>query len=724
MSSEGSEVGPGEGVEEGSGTPATLYDYYTSKGQVLPKISERGKIFEQLGLGLANQYKGTAAQNTLLLEKLLQADLSETSSVKAIGYDGGVLSLPLNSSDADSIRSLYEQFWKDISGIGMDWETAANTVISVANNPDYWNLPEFQPFFQILETMLNFGEADIQAQYEQQVQKELYAPSELKWENNDSTFEQDGDFTSPSYHYDDNTDQWIIADTIPEELANINPTDVGFYVGQGRDMIFEQVSSQATETVIEEFIEPNIPESTFSLLNRFEEGLNLYQIFKNFFEDTFNFISDGMDAVSENREWDDSAAWDRAKTFQHELVEYEISRTSGIGGILSDSISHVRTIILHSDLQFSIEDTSLIPEYQTPVGHRVGILGAASGDNLVGGDGDDVLVGQDGKDKIVGGAGNDYIQGGGGDDRLYNGKGNDQFDGGLGNDTVYLTGNYADYTISAGTDGHFTITDNVYNRDGIDDVLGIEYFNFADTVIASNAILPPTPDLSDQVLQQKLFLTFDSKSGYTYYGGNNIDELSFSKSGYSYGGSKQTGDGGWSIQLPGNPPIFTSVHDIERLEFGDGTKVALDVISPTQSAGAAVALWYAYYDQLPGGFDLGGWIAKADQIHDSPVFDQNDLEELAQSMLTSFTSSSNSGSKDGSGSKNSGISNTDLVTRLYTNIVGTAPSSDDLNYFTQLIETGAYTQAGLFAYAAAHELNTEQYADLMGSGLQYVSKEG
>lgn len=48
----------------------TLYSYYTSQGKALPSISERAKTYESLGLGKANTYTGTAAQNTSLLGKL------------------------------------------------------------------------------------------------------------------------------------------------------------------------------------------------------------------------------------------------------------------------------------------------------------------------------------------------------------------------------------------------------------------------------------------------------------------------------------------------------------------------------------------------------------------------------------------------------------------------------------------------------------------------------
>jgi uncharacterized protein YkwD len=58
----------------------TLYDYYKSKGQPLPSISERAKIYEKLGLGPASSYKGLAWQNNLLLNKLLELEKKESIS--------------------------------------------------------------------------------------------------------------------------------------------------------------------------------------------------------------------------------------------------------------------------------------------------------------------------------------------------------------------------------------------------------------------------------------------------------------------------------------------------------------------------------------------------------------------------------------------------------------------------------------------------------------------
>lgn len=51
--------------------PRNLKDFYTNVlGKNLPPQSERAAAFEDYGLGLANDYLGTAGQNQALLEML------------------------------------------------------------------------------------------------------------------------------------------------------------------------------------------------------------------------------------------------------------------------------------------------------------------------------------------------------------------------------------------------------------------------------------------------------------------------------------------------------------------------------------------------------------------------------------------------------------------------------------------------------------------------------
>lgn len=60
--------------------PTNLNEYYTSKGQALPSISDRAQIFQQNGLGDASTYVGSAQQNTALLGKLAAPPASPTSN--------------------------------------------------------------------------------------------------------------------------------------------------------------------------------------------------------------------------------------------------------------------------------------------------------------------------------------------------------------------------------------------------------------------------------------------------------------------------------------------------------------------------------------------------------------------------------------------------------------------------------------------------------------------
>lgn len=193
----------------------------------------------------------------------------------------------------------------------------------------------------------------------------------------------------------------------------------------------------------------------------------------------------------------------------------------------------------------------------------------------------------------------------------------------------------------------------------------------------------------------------------------NYTPTSSSTSGSKKGGSSTSGskEGDSTSGSKADSTAATdTLQGIERLSFSDGIYVALDINTPNQVAGAALALLYAGFNSLPDAVTFGHWIAKADQINDSPTFDSSKVESLAQVMLTEFAPD--------------GISNSDLVNTLYTNVVGHTPDFAVLNQFTQSINNGTYSQAGLFALAAESGLNTDHYATLVGSGLQYVPESG
>lgn len=55
-------------------TGPSLLSYYAERGQSLPSLEERAILFEKFGLGSADSYNGTVEQNSLLLNKLLEAE--------------------------------------------------------------------------------------------------------------------------------------------------------------------------------------------------------------------------------------------------------------------------------------------------------------------------------------------------------------------------------------------------------------------------------------------------------------------------------------------------------------------------------------------------------------------------------------------------------------------------------------------------------------------------
>ena len=111
---------------------------------------------------------------------------------------------------------------------------------------------------------------------------------------------------------------------------------------------------------------------------------------------------------------------------------------------------------------------------------------------LSGGLGNDTLVGSDRSDVLLGGSGNDTLTGG---------KGRDELDGGDGSgDTAVFSGKASEYTIEwLGGNLSLRITDNVKDRDGIDELKNIQILQFTDKTIVldeeSNTPIQTGPDV-------------------------------------------------------------------------------------------------------------------------------------------------------------------------------------------------------------------------------------
>ncbi len=146
-----------------------------------------------------------------------------------------------------------------------------------------------------------------------------------------------------------------------------------------------------------------------------------------------------------------------------------------------NEISHIRNVdisIDNSDVhQYTYDPVALV----TLIGDGAAnaLTSSWSRGDLSGGAGDDTLTGARGDDTLTGGAGNDWIDGN-----------NRVVDGQVDNDTAVYSGRRADYAISQGTDGSFTIVDlRVGSPDGTDHVVHVEQFAFADGTVDAGHLL-------------------------------------------------------------------------------------------------------------------------------------------------------------------------------------------------------------------------------------------
>ncbi|WP_314955526.1 M10 family metallopeptidase C-terminal domain-containing protein [Bradyrhizobium cosmicum] len=166
-------------------------------------------------------------------------------------------------------------------------------------------------------------------------------------------------------------------------------------------------------------------------------------------------------------------------------------------------------------------------------------------DNAIGGSGNDAIAGNVIANTLNGGSGGDTLTGGGGNDSII---------GGAGTDTAVYSGNRANYTVAYNSATQtFTIDDlRSGSPDGADTVTTVEYFQFADGALSSNAVANP-PVSIEAIGTTSLF-----QSGSNFYmspvgGGTHID--------LKYGGSLVT-VGEFGAWAPGGAEQTASGFDI------------------------------------------------------------------------------------------------------------------------------------------------------------------
>ena len=174
----------------------------------------------------------------------------------------------------------------------------------------------------------------------------------------------------------------------------------------------------------------------------------------------------------------------------------------------------------------------------------------------------DIISGSLGDDTINGDAGADSLYGGPGDDRITGGTGDDFINGGIGTDTIFYTGSFSDYTLTANTNQSVTITDN---RTGVESQGTDTVFN-ADLVEFASG---ETISIADWIAGETALNEIADRVGETQFVNGTIWRDAFVIDANST-------DYLWAETLDGTGVVvwsgadFDILTDIEQINFNDG----------------------------------------------------------------------------------------------------------------------------------------------------------
>jgi hypothetical protein len=140
---------------------------------------------------------------------------------------------------------------------------------------------------------------------------------------------------------------------------------------------------------------------------------------------------------------------------------------------------------------------------------------------------------------------------------------------------------------------------------------------------------------------------------------------------------------------------------VERIQCGDGGMIALDV-DAGGVGGMAYRLYQAAFNRTPDGAGVGYWINAMD--HGAS------LQTVAQNFIDSQEY------KDAYGT---GLSNHDIVTRYYENILHRAPEQGGLDFWTGALDKGVSLASVLAAISESQE-NIDGVAAVIGTGFEYT----
>lgn len=296
-------------------------------------------------------------------------------------------------------------------------------------------------------------------------------------------------------------------------------------------------------------------------------------------------------------------------------------------------------------------------------------------ERAIAGSGGGSIFGNDTGNVITGGAGIDYI---------YLGKGSDTVTGGGGTDEVIFNLDLASYSLSGGK-AMLTVT-----GEGTDVLSNISSLEFSDrTIQLSNYI-----SLSGGGAGKDAFVAGTGNE--LFSGGGGLDTVHYGRvrdnytvtaSGKDFTVGDKSGSGGTDL-----------VAGVERLEFANGSGVALDIDG---AAGQTYRLYQAAFNRTP---DLGGfsfWLDKMD--------DGLGLASMAQFFLNSAENVATYGT----------LTDAQFVGQMYANVLHRQPDAGGLDFYIKSLAVGV-TRATVLADFSE---STENQVAVIGSitnGMNYT----
>lgn len=321
-------------------------------------------------------------------------------------------------------------------------------------------------------------------------------------------------------------------------------------------------------------------------------------------------------------------------------------------------------------------------------------------ENAIGGSGHDTIVGNSAANQITGGAGNDTLTGG---------EGSDILDGGAGTDTAVFSGNRSGFSVTKTSTGYSVIDHS--GSEGTEVLYDVESVSFSD----ASFVLAATASVGQTFVGGSGADVLEGGDGDDIMNGGDGNDTLTSRSGNDI---LDGGAGTDAIMLTGarneftltrTSAGFTVIHDtglqgfdtlinIERIRFND-TALAFDTDGV---AGQAYRLYQAAFNRQPDLPGLGFWIS-----------------HMENGMSLTEVSSRFQGSDEFKSLYGTNVSNAQLVTLLYQNVLHRAPEQAGYDFWMNILETGQQSRAVILTSFSESPENQAQVIGSIQNGMEY-----